>query len=835
MKSALAVILLAWNLWLLAAWTGRFHIDPRDIGEALAHNFPPGGFSPGTLLRTWGAFAVAAVGFAGILALAGEAGRAAGKVLARRTRSGLEAFLVRLGVGFGIAGSAILALGLVGLLFAPPRAAAVAVLGLLAAARLAWRGRWSGRPARPFGRNLVPSLTPVSRLALGVAGLVTLMALVNVEMGWDALTYHLRIPSFYIYRHRIYDVWHHYCSVFPSHVEMIYALGLLLGGETLVRIMNFAFGAGLLGVAAALARRLGASPGWAVLITLACPTFLNLTTRSYIDLGFAFYSALSVLVFLRWWRTGSFSSLAASGLLAGWAMGSKYVGVLVGVAVLAAVFPRLKDAAGRRAAALWAVAALAPLLPWLARNWLIRGNPVAPFLGGLFGVPAEVPAEFATIFSGSSPLGALASSLTVRVQALLFDFGAINGPLAPVIAGFLPAVAVQSCTGPGGVLKRAALGYAAGWFVLCPDARFFLPVLPVLAALYSFLFGEAARLGGLARSGARVLLEASLVLGLAYSAGIQWIFYAPASISLGFESAAAKLERMLPPPPFTAQLKDFINANLGPRERILYLCHFNTYHVERECLADFHFGTAHVTRIIRKGRTASGMDRELKRRGIRWLLSTGTGAAQYAGIPGFFDVPPRGWREFKEMLCTYGQVSWQSDEYTLYRLGSRHPWQRLPAFPVYEALVFREADRALAQGRFREALAEYLSPPDLLEEVGSTFVRRGDALRGLGEHGRAARAYEKALDLGVQSSRLHLGLALALLHQRNPGEALLHAQAAWGRNPRSAHAAATLAGIYATMGDEAPARRWMGRAIELDPGLEGYREMARKIDARFSP
>ena len=745
-----------------------------------------------------------------------------------RTSSNKEP-LIFFGLGLGVIGSMMLAVGFLGLLFAPPVVASFCLLATLALWAI-WQVRKRIQPAlSDFKASALVSLTPLSCMVIGLAIVVTVMGLLNVELGWDALTYHLRIPSFYVYRHKIYDVWHHYCAAFPSNIEMLYMLSLLLQGDMLARFLNFAVGIMLLLAVRSLARALEVPVGWAMLLLAACPTFLNLTTRAYIDLGFALFCTLSLLTFLRWWSTGSLSALVVSGLLAGWGMSSKYVGVLILGAVFVAMAPRLKRTIGLRAALLWNVAAFLPLSPWLFKNWFFKANPVSPFLQGVFGTFEAVPHQLLTEFSSSRPLYSFLVSLPVRAEALFLNFGAVNGPLMPIVAGLFPLLALAKFQGLHLPLRRAVLGFSLGWFILCPDVRFFLPILPALCVLYAGVIKSLIDRGGVLRSGVRVFLEASLIVGLLYSAGIQWIFYSPFSMPLGFESAATKLKRVLPPPPFTSYLKDFANAQLPQHARILYLSHFSTYFVERECIADFHFGQAHITRIIRQGRTAQGISKQLRQLGIRWLLSTGTGAVQYMQIPGFFDVPEGGWREMKRLLAEQTKVIWQTNEYTLFRLGQPHLPRPLPALPVYEALKFHKADQALARGRVQEALEIYLDAPDLLKDVGSTYVRQGDALSGLRDFARAARAYEHARALGVETPRLRLGLALALLNQGRAAAALPHAQEAWRQDPLSAQTAATLAGVYATMGQRSTAQHWIRKAIRLNPNMNAYQEMAKRI------
>ena len=81
---------------------------------------------------------------------------------------------------------------------------------------------------------------------------------------------------------------------------------------------------------------------------------------------------------------GSRTWLALSGLMAGFACGTKYYAAIC--PFLLALFILNKSWRERVWAplALFAGATALPVLPWLAKNWAYAGNPVFPFLHKLF-------------------------------------------------------------------------------------------------------------------------------------------------------------------------------------------------------------------------------------------------------------------------------------------------------------------------------------------------------------------------------------------------------------------------------------------------------------------
>ena len=715
---------------------------------------------------------------------------------------------------------------------------------------------------------------------LAAAAIVTVAGIFNAEMSWDALTYHLRVPSFYQYRHKIYYVWHLKWSCFPSAIEMLYLLGRIVQGDLTARIINALCGIMLLLTTARLAARLGAPRRGAVILLGASPLFLMLSTRCYIDLGFALFLALSFLLLLDWQRTGSRPALLASAALAGYGLSAKYVGALYLVAVLAAVLPALREKRVRTDALIWNAAAFLPLAPWILKNWIFTGNPVFPFLSGLFGVPTELPGEWLLTISGGT--GGTVAALGRRAMALFMEHGRIDGPLTPAIAGLAPLMIFGSYSGSSAFAFRALAAWTSVWIVFYPEIRFYLPVLPILLALslrglsgFTSAGGKrssptagadpgaggerssrAIRNGSLGeqsspkgkadadfggggfdpgagpgRSWLRAAIEAGIVAGALYGASIQWVFFGPFAFPLGLATPRTRLQVGLPPAPFTWYMKEYVNAHVPRNARILYASNFSTYYVERECLADFFFGTSQLTKLLKMAPDDAGFARELKRRGIGWILSTGTLAAQYRGVSGFFDLPEGKWREFKRFLATRTEVDWQTEYYILYRVGSWHPSRPLPSLPVYEAMAFQPGDAALGRLRAVEALKVFTRPPALLADVGSTYVRQGDAYLTMEDAARAESAFRRALGLGSDNHRIHGGLAAALLRLNRAQEALPHASEAFRQNPLSAYAAATLATNYAAVGRIDDARRAIREALRLRPDIPDYVELARRLGA----
>ena len=330
----------------------------------------------------------------------------------------------------------------------------------------------------------------------------------------------------------------------------------------------------------------------------------------------------------------------------------------------------------------------------------------------------------------------------------------------------------------------------------------------------------------------RVLVDSGMGAGAFYAACIQWVFFAPFSMVLGLEDAQAKLSMGLQPTPFGYYMIEAVNARVPRGGRVLFLCDFSTYYVERECVADFRFGKAKLSTLGESAPTAAGLARRLKQKGLRWLLFTGPHSSQFKDLPGYYNLGEAGWREFREFMATRTEVAWQTENYWLFRITRPHPPYPLAAFPVYESLAFRDADIALSEGRVEEAMAAYAWPPPMLREVGSTCVRQADALLTVGRAGAAETAFRQALSLGCDNPRIHMGLAQIKLRQKRAAEAVAEAEIALKQNPVSAYVAATLALAYDGTGRKDEAREMIMRAVRLSHRTPAYVEIAKSLGVK---
>jgi hypothetical protein len=156
---------------------------------------------------------------------------------------------------------------------------------------------------------------------------------------------------------------------------------------------------------------------------------------------------------------------------------------LVAVAAVAAPSPGPPVAAARwRRLARVAVASGIVIAPWYGRIIAATGNPVFPFLAGVFGSSPWSPLGFHTAAEDRAHLGDLAVGLLRLPWDVVFARQRLGGnpPYSPIFLVALPALLVGAVVRPRvRVLLLTAAAYALAVFALLPDARYLLVALPL--------------------------------------------------------------------------------------------------------------------------------------------------------------------------------------------------------------------------------------------------------------------------------------------------------------------------------------------------------------------
>lgn len=298
------------------------------------------------------------------------------------------------------------------------------------------------------GWRKAPILTTLLAFVLGLA----FLACGTPEVRGDPIIYHITEAWLYVLHRGHVEIPSSALTYIPQNQQLLYALALSLGSDSLAKSWHWLQGALLLIGTAMLTRYLGVSRKGSIaaaVIVAVCPMWFYLATTTYIDLAVANYllACIYLLLVATDEKSGTSATLGAAGVFAGGALGCKYTAGIVGfVPALVALLDRMGFSERRsfresfRRVLLFSIATFVVFLPWLLRNWLWTGNPIAPsFMRqlGPKGVPESTLSWPDILAIPAEPVNS--PFLLLRAYILMFfslsDFGNFLPTLGLVVGG----------------------------------------------------------------------------------------------------------------------------------------------------------------------------------------------------------------------------------------------------------------------------------------------------------------------------------------------------------------------------------------------------------------
>ncbi len=485
---------------------------------------------------------------------------------------------------------------------------------------LGWLRAFPLLKSQPQGRTspLTLGLTMLS----GLIALLTLILCLLPPDGneWDAIAYHLAFPKTYLQSGEMVEIPFMHQSYFPPLLDMLFLLGLWLGGEPSAKVFHWAMGMmTALGLAGFIARHQGDGSVGA-LLWLGTPVVAWQAFTAYVDLSTALYASLSVYALYEGIRQRQTHWLWLAGVIMGFALATKYNallswGLLGLLGLLWCMHKRWT--LGARSLLLAGILALAIGAPWYLRNWYWTGNPVYPFAYSIFG-GKQWSQEQADAYRNDQlrfGMGHEPAKLLLAPWNLTAHPAPFADPIGVPIgerAFLLPASGMGYLAGVG-VLVGAGVGNGfgwlvgfvglnlLGWFVLMQQVRYMLFLFPVWGAVV----------------GARLSLipkwQAGLFGGLLAVQGVftLWLLgssYLPL-VGLALSDREAFLMRRLQIYPAVR----YLNTQTPTDARVILLDETRGYYLERPYL----WGNAGHHRLIPYDDLADG------RALTEWLLQNG--------------------------------------------------------------------------------------------------------------------------------------------------------------------------------------------------------------------
>ena len=288
---------------------------------------------------------------------------------------------------------------------------------LFACAWSGWQSRRSLLAARQRWRSSGPGSAEVRDASgAGAGGLAMVLGLSTVLLfwcwplfvqtflpnsDWDSALYHLPLASRYLDG----QLWNadplFSAHSFPGAVSLVYAAFLSRGMEAAIIPYNFLAVLLTLLAAGCLAGRLGGRrvAGWAVLLCATAHVLWQLGVDPRVDAFLSIFVAAAVLALFIWLEDREdVTPLCLMAISINAAMGTKYTGLFVGLAIAGlafalGVFYRLRGRSSLRCGKL-ALVALLLVIPngvWYASNAVLHSDPLFPMLRGDYYESPERP------------------------------------------------------------------------------------------------------------------------------------------------------------------------------------------------------------------------------------------------------------------------------------------------------------------------------------------------------------------------------------------------------------------------------------------------------------
>jgi hypothetical protein len=542
--------------------------------------------------------------------------------------------LVRLTLGIIVWIYLVFACSVLGLLRMPVIGAFTG-LTLVVALLVLWRDRRVlVGDVRGAGLQLSRPTTTLTRFAPLAAPVLVLLALfflsLSSSMGWDDNVYHLALPRLYVAYGGFRRVPFNIYSNWPLNTELLYALAMIVQDYILAKLVHLTFlvltVVAVYRLASAHSSRLGGS--LAAMLLLANPAVLNEARFAYIDIAFAFFFLMAFVFALQHLDERRTLPLLLSGLCCGVVAGTKLTGAVAApcigllVVVSRTAPPRLRElrAAARDVVLCVALPAFALAIPWYIRSYAYTGNPFYPFFYQWFGGPEWSIGLERQFLDWQQSIGMgrrFVDYLWLPVRVALEshdDYAHFGARLNPLWIGLVPLGLVFA---PSVQVVRRTLGvaglYFVAWALTSQQARFLIPMLPLLAVA-----------AGVAVTTALEKVRHSTFSPGHIAAVVSLLLLWPARFVLaeGLDAARKMVgPAVAVPGDAKAPVYHFIGEQLPPTARLMMLNTNFGFFVDREYVADSFFEASQMNALVLDGSGgAVGISRRLRERGITHVL-----------------------------------------------------------------------------------------------------------------------------------------------------------------------------------------------------------------------
>jgi len=548
-----------------------------------------------------------------------------------------ERALFSAALGLGALSYATVLLTALGQLSAPGAWIAV---GSLAAVGIAQALKTPSTSRTPRDVEVRPRLELTDRIAIGallIHTVVTLLGALTPLIFYDSLAYHFSAPQLSMLNGRLMPMPENLLARMPATAGYLYALAVLLKNEIAAKVLCWLFGVGVAGALVLFARRMSwrGAGLWGALIFWTLFHVSQASAAGGIDLLLTFFSVCSAYAFFIWLeaerrpdpQATAFPLLVLSAILSGLAMATKYTGAVVPAALATTLLVygwRSRADAKRvlKASLYLGLVAALVVSPWLIKNAVLFGNPVAPFLTGVFSRPDALQLQSAQAFTAEAAQSHLRSLTDYLALPWNLTMGSIENSavfsplfllLCPLLLLFKPF--------PRSLRQVAFFTgvFALGWVLTSTQVRFLMPVLPWACLLIAYWVTHARLRQPLRLTIKTTILACCLTGSLAswaitFSQG-GWRVVLGAQDSQDYLSHSQNGYRNPPYP-----LYQWIDAELPATARVLLFGETRGYYLQRDFVASSAFNKPPLLDWAETSSDAEELAQKVSDQGITHVL-----------------------------------------------------------------------------------------------------------------------------------------------------------------------------------------------------------------------
>jgi len=315
---------------------------------------------------------------------------------------------------------------------------------------------------------------------------------------WDELMYHLMAPKRYIEENHISYTPEIIYSYMPLNMEMLYTLAMLFDSDISARLIhNWMTILTMLSLFTFSRRFFCKNTAYfSAFIFYTMPIIGYLSPIAYIDFGLTFYVFLSVYAFVIWFKNEKDRWLILSGLLLGFALGTKHIALIVLMLLVLAIIQ--KTITHKKQLGFFLLAectlifsALIVVYLWYYRAYLYTGNPFIPFMTNIFGggeyiTPQDVLTLKESLKSyngiGQSPIHFFLLPITLTIFPKEF-----HGNMGIFLLLFsFPLLFLKNVSKIIKSFIFYSMLFTLIWFITSQQMRFLLPVLMLFSIISAY-------------------------------------------------------------------------------------------------------------------------------------------------------------------------------------------------------------------------------------------------------------------------------------------------------------------------------------------------------------